>query len=402
MKRILFVTPYNPFNVPRGAASQSVFYRLSHLSPIAEVHVVTFATSASPPAEGRIFPNISAHLVPHPPYGEDNPSFGARIRRLLSGRLALFSRMDVLSRALGRKIEAVTADKTFDLIHIDDVIIAPVIAHCPKNIKKIFFFHNVLTNQYRNIYRGRRNPWAYLAAYLEYLHIRRYEKRILQDIETAVVLTAEEAALARGLNPRARIVEIPLEIDTQEYIPHPEKVVENRLVMTGTMSYDPNHEGAVYFIKKILPLIRLEVPAATFWAVGMNPRPELLALKGDGVVITGRVADIREEMNRAALIVVPLLAGGGMRFKILEAFALAKAVVSTPVGAEGISYTDGWDIIIARSDRDFAREVCGLLKNPDKALALGENARRLVLEGYDSAVVGSRWQKIYLEEGPDS
>ncbi len=396
MKRVLFVTPYNPFTLPRGAASQSVFYRLVNLSRIAEVHLVTFSFSA-PPQEETALPNVFRYFVPYPPYGDENHSLVARMVRLISGRLPLFSRIEVLSGALGRKIRDLAADKTFDLIHIDDVVIGPVAAHCPKDVKKIHFFHNVLTNQYRNIYRGRSNPRTRLASYIEYLHIRRYEGKIFQDIETAVVLTADEAAVAEKLNPRSRIVEVPLEIDTQEYTPAPEKIEENRLVMTGTMSYDPNHEGAVYFIKKILPLIRLEVPAATFWAVGMNPRPELLALKGDRVFITGRVADIKDELNKAAVIVVPLLAGGGMRFKILEAFALAKAVVSTPVGAEGIRYKEGRDILIARSDEDFARQVCGLLKNPDRALSCGENARRLVREKYDRAVVGRQWRHLYEE-----
>jgi glycosyltransferase involved in cell wall biosynthesis len=137
------------------------------------------------------------------------------------------------------------------------------------------------------------------------------------------------------------------------------------------MSYEPNHEGALHFIKEILPGIRSRFDDAKFFVVGKSPREELLRFHDGQVVITGEVESIQDYLKRSGMVVAPILSGGGMRMKILEAFALSKAVVSTSLGAEGIEYTDGENILIADTAGAFADRVCSLLENPGECARLG-------------------------------
>ncbi|PYN12533.1 MAG: glycosyl transferase family 1, partial [Candidatus Rokuibacteriota bacterium] len=137
------------------------------------------------------------------------------------------------------------------------------------------------------------------------------------------------------------------------------------------------------FIEAVLPRVRREVPGATLTVVGRNPSPRLrAAADAAGVHVTGLVDDVRPHMAEAAVYVVPLRIGGGTRLKIFEALAMAKAVVSTAIGAEGLPLTPGRDFLQADDPAAFARAVTSLLRDPARRRAVGSAGRRLVEERY--------------------
>jgi glycosyltransferase involved in cell wall biosynthesis len=146
----------------------------------------------------------------------------------------------------------------------------------------------------------------------------------------------------------------------------------------------------IFFCRDILPLIRAEEPDVTLSIVGRTPTPAVQKLAADhGVVVTGRVDDVRPFMAAAAVYIVPLRIGGGTRLKIFEAMSMGKAVVSTTVGAEGLPVTNGTHLALADSPQLFAETVLGLLRNVEQRRALEAAAHALVLERYDwSAVAG--------------
>lgn len=395
MKKVLFITPYNPLEHPLGAASQSVAYRLLHLAEMANVEVVTFSTNRMTMHTVAWPINVRMHLLPYPSHDTQSSSPAKRIHQVLSGRLELFNRMKTLASTLGNTIISLVERHSFNLVHIDDVTIHEVAVYCPPSLKKLFFFHNLMTLQYKNLYRSRRTFPRKMLAFFEYLHIRRLETKALSTMGTVVVLTRQEEEIVRALSPRTTVFRIPLEVDPQLYYPDHGATKSYQVVFTGTMSYEPNHEGAIFFIKEILPHILRECPHVRFFVVGKNPPADLLAFGGKNVTVTGPVPSIIEYIKEASVIVVPLLTGGGMRFKILEAFAMGKAVVSTTVGAEGIEYEDGTNILIADDPVAFARHVVTVLKNPQMAEALGNAARYLVERHYATSVVGRQWQDLY-------
>jgi glycosyltransferase involved in cell wall biosynthesis len=160
------------------------------------------------------------------------------------------------------------------------------------------------------------------------------------------------------------------------------------LVFTGSMDWLPNEDGMLYFVREILPLIRQEEPAATLAIVGRAPTPAVKRLaETAGIEVTGRVDDVRPHVAAGSVYIVPLRIGGGTRLKIFEAMAMAKAVVSTTVGAEGLPVTPGEDIVIADEPAPFAREVVRLIRDGDVRRRIETEARRLVVERYDWSAV---------------
>ncbi len=150
-------------------------------------------------------------------------------------------------------------------------------------------------------------------------------------------------------------------------------------MFSGTMSWFPNEDAMTYFIKAILPMIRREIPGVSLTVVGMNPSSRFRAMAaGAGVQVTGTVDDVRPYIAAAEVFVVPLRVGSGTRLKIFEALAMGKAVVSTPLGAEGLPIIAGEHFLCAPEADDFARTVVSLLRDPSRRRMLGAAGRRLV------------------------
>jgi glycosyltransferase involved in cell wall biosynthesis len=155
------------------------------------------------------------------------------------------------------------------------------------------------------------------------------------------------------------------------------------------MDWMPNEDAILYFAESILPLIAASVPEVKVTVVGRNPTPKLKALaeREPRIVLTGRVDDVRPYIDRSAVYIVPIRVGGGTRIKIYEAMGMARAVVSTTIGAEGLPVADGEEIVLADEPERFAAEVVRLLRDDAARARIEERARQAVVErfGWDRA-----------------
>lgn len=163
------------------------------------------------------------------------------------------------------------------------------------------------------------------------------------------------------------------------------------ILFCGTLWSTPNNEGLLWFYNTIWPTVKKFFPRLKLLVVGSGIAPySLQSLINDtSLQFTGTVDDVKPWYNKSAVAVVPLLSGSGTRLKILEAMSLGLPVISTSNGAEGITYTNGNNIIIANNENDFADEVINLLKSKAKRIAIQQSARTLVENKYDWDVVGA-------------
>ncbi|MGH2872768.1 MAG: glycosyltransferase family 4 protein, partial [Solirubrobacteraceae bacterium] len=144
----------------------------------------------------------------------------------------------------------------------------------------------------------------------------------------------------------------------------------------------PNVDGVLYFLREIWPRIVAVRSDARFVIIGADPAPAIRAHAGPGVTIVGPVDDLRPHMSAAAVVVVPLRLGSGTRLKILEAWAMARPVVSTALGAKGLDCVPGRHLLIADDPSEFAGSVLRVLSEPGLADELGRAGRALVSERY--------------------
>jgi len=213
----------------------------------------------------------------------------------------------------------------------------------------------------------------------------RFEKHYASKYDLWLAVSAEEADWASRHYQPARVVGLPLPLDTEYFRPQPgQQERQNIILFTGLMNHPPNVDAACYFARFVFPRVRSKVPNAEFWVVGRDPAEEVLKLRElPGVVVTGEVADIRPYFAMAAVFMVPLRFAAGSRNKILEAWAMEKCIVSTTLGAEGLEYQDGENLFIADDPVVMADLIVKLLENAELRHRVRAKGREIVVEKHE-------------------
>ena len=205
--------------------------------------------------------------------------------------------------------------------------------------------------------------------------------------ESDLTLTVSERdrdslARAAGGDINAAIVPIGVEIRDRATV---QPSGSRRLLSIATMHYPPNADALRWFLDGAWPLIAGDDSDARLDIAGPRPPADLVAIgqSDDRITVYGYVEDVEPLYQQAAIFIVPLLSGSGVRVKILDAMARGVPVVSTSIGADGLDVQDGVHLLIADSPAAFAAAVRDLLDHPERAHALAVAGRQRMLERYD-------------------
>ena len=151
------------------------------------------------------------------------------------------------------------------------------------------------------------------------------------------------------------------------------------------MGFPPSVDAAVYFCQTIFPLVQRAVPKTKLYLVGKDPAPVIGALQGPNVVVTGYVDDVRPYLSRASVFVCPMRKGAGIKNKILQAWAMGKPVVATPIALGGLKSEVGESVLVASDPKEFAKLVIMLLSDKQQRQSIGKKALDTVRKYHDWA-----------------
>jgi len=186
------------------------------------------------------------------------------------------------------------------------------------------------------------------------------------------------------------IAVVPITVDVQHFtsVLQARNPQPNRLFSIGTMFWLPSSEGVSWWLRNGYELLRARYPDLTYDIVGARPPHNLqaLAAQHEGVTVHGYVADTLPFWTSATALAVPILSGGGVRVKILEAMAMGVPLVSTTVGCEGLNVRHGEHLLVADTPEAFAHAIARIFQDTALASQLARNARQFVLEHYDAKV----------------
>ncbi|MBI4605068.1 MAG: TIGR03087 family PEP-CTERM/XrtA system glycosyltransferase [Planctomycetes bacterium] len=226
--------------------------------------------------------------------------------------------------------------------------------------------------------------WPRSAVYaLEERRLLEYERKLAGRAACTLVRTEAEREDCRRLIPGRRFEVLSNGVDLELFKADGPKPGSHDIVFTGVMDYFPNVQGALYFADKVLPLVRSQVPDATFTIVGARPVRAVLALgRRPGIIVTGQVPDVRPYLRRAAVAVAPLLLARGIQNKVLEAMAMETPVVTTRAAFRGVDAQVGEGVLPADGLLEFAQKVVAFLRDPAFAAEVGKRGRRLVERRY--------------------
>ena len=282
-----------------------------------------------------------------------------------------------------------------------DAVVAdflPPVANLPKSlpIPAVLFTHNVEAEIWRRHAEQATNAVSRLLMHQQWQRMLRFEGDALSRFDLVLAVSDVDRQTFGRLYPgalRNPVHVVQTGVDTSFFTPMPGRERPAHLVFTGSMDWLPNEDGMLYFVRDILPRIRQVEPDVTLSVIGRSPTPAVKRLaEHAGIEVTGRVDDVRPHVAAGAVYIVPLRIGGGTRLKIFEAMSMAKAVVSTTVGAEGLPVTPGRDIVIADEPARFAQSVIHLIRDTAARRAIETAARQVVVERYDWGAVAQDFE----------
>lgn len=258
----------------------------------------------------------------------------------------------------------------------------------------LLFQHNVESTLWRRMATTESHPLRKLAYTLEAARMSHYERRTLARFHHIVAVSENDRQQMLEMDPSCDITVNPTGVDTQQFqIAPPSSASPPRIVFTGSMDWEPNIDAMEYFCEQIWPRILAEFPDAIFQIVGRTPFARVQRLASRSVVVTGTVPSVQDYLRDATVVVVPLRIGGGTRLKIYEAMAMGKALVSTSIGAEGLSFEKGRDLLLADDANSFADAILLLLRD-DQARRRFEQAAVKLAAQFDWSVVASQFAEV--------
>jgi glycosyltransferase involved in cell wall biosynthesis len=372
---------------------------LRHLHRWHEIHYVAIENPAQPegPAGAHEY-SSKAYPFRHRIPDKSSPAFwGELAAGLFSSTPVAVGRFH--PPGLGPFLEKLIRQERFDCAVADHL--APT-AYFPDLARAVFFQHNVETVIWRRHAEHASGPLRRWYMGLQAQRMYEYERRVSRAAGHIVAVSATDAAQMRDLFGVTRVSEIPTGVNLEYFQPPPQRPPAGAdLVFIGSMDWLPNVDGILYFVREILPLIRRRRPDCSVAIVGRTPPPKIADLpKGDSRIrVTGTVPDIRPYLWESAISIVPLRIGGGTRLKIYEAMAAKIPVVSTTVGAEGLTIHPPDDIRIADSPQDFADRCLEFLADASERCRIAAAAWEMVNANFSWEQVARCFERI-LESGP--
>ena len=392
--KILFLSPTVPFPLTDGGRIR-VFNLLKQIATRSDVTLLALETQpadADGVAELQQL-GIQVHLVPNAPT-LPRVSFGTLVTAFLKQQPITIARYAL--PAYRQKFRELVATEGFDLVHYEMFHTAQF--RMDTDLPGVLSQQNVDSEIWRRLCGETTNPFYKFAYWTQQLAFQRYERVISPKFDAVTCTSDIDAAVFQRHCSEDTIEIIPNGVDITHYQPDFTSEAPAHLIYIGSMDWYPNEDAVAFFADEALPQIQEKVPDVQFSIVGGNPSARVKRLaEREGIVVTGRVPEIKPYFAEATVFVVPLRIGSGTRLKILEALAMGKSIVSTSVGAEGLDLKDRKEIFIADEPIAFADAVIRLLTDPTLRRRIGKNGRARVEQDYDWRSIGEKLHNIYTK-----
>lgn len=302
------------------------------------------------------------------------------ILSLLSGRSYVHFVHD--SRVFELRLLTLLTENDFSLVHIDSLDLARVLPKVAK-LPTVLTHHNVESALLARRARAEKSFFRRWYITHQARLMRNEEMRALPVVDLNVAVSSEDAADLRKMTGNAKVVVVPNGVDIDYFAPASQEEAVQGCIFVGGTNYFPNRDALDWFSSEVAPeLRRLDARIDVTW-VGRATEREMRQFDGsNGIRLTGYVDDIRPYFNQAACFIAPLRVGGGTRLKLVDAWAMGKAIISTSLGCEGLAAKDGVNMLIRDDAKSFAAAIVEVCANASLRRGLEREARMTAMTQY--------------------
>ena len=273
----------------------------------------------------------------------------------------------------------------FDIILLESLYVTPYIDLIRKhsNARIVLRAHNIEHTIWERMSFNTSNPIK--KRYLKLLtdRLKKYETEVISKLDAIVSISELDKSALINLGFEKSILNLPVGYSMKNPSLN-EQFEKNSIFHIASMDWAPNEEAVKWFLEKVWSNLSGEFPMTKLYLAGRSMPKWLLNIDQENVEVVGEVASAKNFILSKDIMIVPLLSGSGMRVKIIEGMALGKTIITTSIGAEGINYTDGKDILIANTSEEFAYQISKCLLDESFKDSIGLNAQRLIAKEYSN------------------
>lgn len=299
-----------------------------------------------------------------------------------------------------RKIEDIRMDigTLVDKVDIDLIIIdhPQMLINCNMDydIPKILTQHNIEYKAFKSMYKNSNSIIKKIIFKREFILMKKFEEEYYKNdlINAYTFISEEDRQYFEKKYKKENLHLIPPGIDfiEKKYI----KEKNNAIVFTGKMDYEPNVQAMKWFCNNVFPQIKLDIPDAKLYIVGKNPSKYINSLADESIIVTGAVNSVENYLKLANIVVIPLLSGGGVKIKLMEALQYRNIVVTTNIGIEGTKFKHGEHLLSTNNASEFAESCINALNKPEKYNQQIENSLSCIENNYLWSVIGKNYESL--------
>ncbi len=296
-------------------------------------------------------------------------------------------------------LQTLVQNETFDLVQLEGSYLSLYVdaIRAVSNVPIVLRSHNVEFQIWDRL--AAHEPNLLKRIYIKRLarQIRQFELAHLHDYDAIIPIAGHDEVFYRAEGYRLPIRTINGGVDLQAFAPQKPLEANLKVGFLGSLEWMPNVQGLTWFLEDIWPQVHKAFPALELHVAGKNPPAYLSELRVPGMTFHGMVPDAAAFMESCHFFIVPLHSGGGMRLKVVEAMAMGRCVIATPVGAEGVDAQADTEIILAESVADWVKAFSALVPAPVRSLAIAQRAHAVAQERFSLDAVGAQLEGFYKE-----
>jgi polysaccharide biosynthesis protein PslH len=304
------------------------------------------------------------------------------------------------SEAFARKITEILSLKKFDIIQLEHLYLFIYFDLIRKhsNAKIVLRPQNIEYVIWERYLHNTKNSLKRLFIRTATRRLKKYEQSVSAKADGIIAITADDAEIFKSFEGQTSITDIPMgfHYEHHEHFDYNEQYINFPVFYhLGSMDWLPNEEALKWFFGEIYDLVISKVPDIKIHIAGKNMQKFFFKKGSKNLLVEGEIKNPIEFQKNKAIMIVPLLSGSGIRAKIVEGLALGKTIITTTIGAQGIKYNSGKNILIADSPIDFANQIIKCYSSKELCIEIGKNAKKLAEEEYHYVTVAKKIIKFY-------
>jgi glycosyltransferase involved in cell wall biosynthesis len=378
--KILQLCPKPPFPQMDGGciAMNNITWGLIHQGH--EVKVLTINTPKHPVIQNEEYQKYIQSTHFESVFVDTTIKWHALLKALIFNYSYNVHRFD--SKYFHQKLIEILKKETFDIVQLETIYMAPYIQTIQNHshAKVVLRLHNIEHKIWERLVQNEKSFLKKSVLKRLTSSLMKYEISQISKVDAYLTISNVDYNYFHTIIPKTNGITIPFGINMEEYIVNDDYIPSKEPVLfhIGSMDWLPNIEGIEWFLNEVWPLVIEKHPNIHFVMAGRNIPESFKIFNSKNFSIAGEVPDAKKFILSHDIMIVPLHSGSGVRIKIIEAMALGKTIITTPVGAEGLDVTDGKNIYIAHTIEEMVEKISDCIKTPEVCKIIGENARNYV------------------------